>query len=375
MIILGPRDADLGGAPDYWREGNWRPHTLDNAPSNCTFTSIPFDKCEIVYEYDARRLDTPTPEQQGWSLVSEGSAIWSHDKTHGALRFDISIGPSFWVSKPENTSTFARGAAYGLFFITQSSLDPNEQGLDFLFHANTGDKSVRGMRGSFSNFWHWRSLTGNDSTPLIKDAAEPSMIQVWHRFGMDAELIGADSTDDRFEKNDGGKTIGDLDGIISNEDRGIFGYGDPNIEQPFALFGVQDKSNPISGMVFVTSFPGRFIRPAFRATAQSKTTKLRLIFCAGNDVKVEDDAAVFLVRYAAPSIGMATNDLPTKEADRNRVTFDPGQTDELVEIEFELKELVVGEPIWFTVERDWQDESDRLEATVHLVSAILERSA
>jgi len=371
MIVLGPRDADLGGAPDHWREGNWRPDTLDRGPQTRVFTSIPFDKCDVVLEYDARRPERPTPEDQGWRLEGD-NGIWSHDPLGGVLRFRSDSNQSFWSQQGDTEQPFDRGAAYGLFQIARPAREPSEPGLDFLFHASPEDGRLRGMRGCFSSLWHWRALEGGGIRLVVRAAAEPEILQVWHDFGMDAELMGARINQDNFDRDDGGTTIGNIGAILSNEDRRFFGYPQRDDPRPFAAFGLVDSFNGMSGAVrnYIASFPGRFLRPAFRATALSETTLLRFVFVAG--ASRSDEPAIFRVHYTSPSLGMRDVALPDREAALNGVRFDPGTPGALAEMTVPLEGLRTGEPIWFTIERDWANRDDLLRDTVHLLSIIME---
>lgn len=373
MIVLGPRDADLGGAPDYWREGFWRPDTLFRGPQTCAFTSIPFDKCDAVLEYDARLPGRPMPQDQGWDFVGGDEGIWKHNSEHGVLDFrPEGSTPSFWQSASERSEFPDRGAAYGLFAITQPAREQRGGGLDFLFQVPPREGRTRGMRGCFSTLWHWRSLDGANARPIMKSAAEPGIENVWHRFGMDAELTGRGIDEDGFDRDDGGKTIGSLDGLISNEDRRFFLYSGSDRGVPEAVFGLTDEGTPMAGMVrnYVVSFPGVFLRPAFRAIAPAVNTRLRLVFCrsAGED----DRAAIFQIRYTAPSMGMRDNVLPEKEAPLAGLKFDPGAPGALAEIAVPFEGVLAGEPIWFTVERAWQNDEDQFRGTAHLLSLILE---
>lgn len=373
MIVLGPRDADLGGAPDYWREGFWRPDTLIRGPQTCTFTTIPFDKCDIVLEYDARRPERPMPADQGWNLLGEDNGIWQHDPRHGVLTFKAEgETPSFWHAEAEQEMTPDRGASYGLFAIWQSAAALRDGGLDFIFHAPARQGRTRGMRGCYSSLWHWRAFQGTDFRPIMKVAAEPGIEQVWHRFGMDAELTGREVALDNVDRDDGGKTIGSLDGLISNEDRRMFLYGPSDTRVPAASFGLTDKETRMSGMVrnYVASFPGIFLRPAFRVIAPGEKTRLRMIFC--RPPSEENAPASFQVRYTAPSLGMRDNALPDKEAPPAALQFDPGAPGALAGITVPLDGLKPGEPLWFTVERDWRSGDDTLRDTVYLLSLIVE---
>jgi len=374
MIVLGPRDADLGGAPEYWREGNWRPDTLQRVSNICNFNSIPFDKCDIVLEYDARRPEQPMPADQGWELAEGREGVWRHDALHGVLRFELEDDRSFWRFTGHSEGPFNRGAAYGLFLISQSAVESTEGGLDFVFQAAPEGGRIRGMRGCYSSLWHWRSLDSIHQRPILKAAPEPEITQVWHSFGMDAELLGEEIDEEEdTDRNDGGKTIGSLDGLISNENRRFFGYSEDDNPEPVGMFGFLDGAQRMSGMIrnYVASFPGRFIRPAFRTTALSEVTLLRLVFCLspGGD----EEAAIMQVRYSTLSLGMRDNVLPDVEANLSAVKFDPANPGEVAEITVALEGLRPGEPIWFTVERDWRNPEDQQRGTLHLLSVIVEQ--
>jgi hypothetical protein len=375
MIVLGPRDADLGGAPAYWREANWRPDTLGRQPSGAAFPSIPFDRCDLVLEYDARRPEQPLPSDQGWKLQSESDGIWRHDPLHGVLRFQPEgATPSFWRQVGELPDKFDRAAAHGLFSVSRSAAGLDDGGLNFRFAATPDGGRGRGMRGTWSSSWHWRALDGSEIFQILKAAAEPGIERVWHGFGMDAELTGPQIDAADTDSDDGGKTIGSLDGLVSNEDRRRFRYG---LAEPgfVAEFGLTEANTRMEGMVlyFAASLPGRFLRPAFRATALAETTRLRLLFARGQ-VSEDDRAAAMLVRYASAGIGPGENALPVKEPPVEFVKFDPALPDALSEIAYRLEDLVPDEPIRFTVERDWRNPDDTLPETVHLVSLILEEA-
>lgn len=377
MIVLGPRDADLNGAPPCWREGNWRPDTLRRPPHLCAFTTIPFDKCDLVFEYDARRPQQPMPFDQGWKLVSEGDGNWEHDPLHGTLRFHPEgPTPSFWRRSDQLRPMPDRGAAHGLLMMIDGPRETREGGLDILFEAAPPNRRARGMRGCWSDRWHWRALDGSDAFPLIKAAAEPTLDRAWHGFGLDAELIGPEIDAGDVDPNDGGKTIGGLDGLISNDDRRRFRYGTAEPEQAVAIFGMTERDTRVAGQIrnVCVSFPGRFVRASFRALTLAETTRLRLILCLGAEGEVENAGAVIRVLYTSPSIGMRENALPEKEAPPGVIAFDPANPGGAVEVDFDLEGLKPGEPLRFTVERDWRSGEDRLRDTVHLLSAVLEEA-
>mgnify|MGYP000303674660 FL=1 len=95
MIVLGPLDADLCGAPDYWREGNWRPPSPQDIMAGShglgLMPSIPFDRCDAVLVYDARNLDAPMPRDQGWEERGDGNAA-RHEPERGTLLIEADEG-------------------------------------------------------------------------------------------------------------------------------------------------------------------------------------------------------------------------------------------------------------------------------------------
>ncbi|WP_372570736.1 hypothetical protein [Ruegeria jejuensis] len=377
MIVLGPRDADLGGAPDYWREGFWRPDTLLRRPRICNFTSIPFDKCDRVMEYDARRAEAPSPEEQGWNFDGATPDIWRHDAENGVLEFRSEFQtPSIWRFDEDIETLPDRGAAYGLFLISEPAAEDREPGLDFIFRALPEEGRMRGMRACYSRLFHWRSLDSSEVRPLLRAAAEPEIEQVWHDFGMDAELTGAEIDLDDFDRDDGGKTIGSLDGIVTNEDRRIFLYAREDAPPLSAIFGFIEQGANMRGMIrnYVASFPGVFLRPAFRAFVPSERARLRLVFCRAPGDDDRDGGAIIQVRFATPSSGLRDNTLPQNAADPVELRFDGVPPGSLVEVEIPLEGLRAGEPLHFTVERDWRRDEDNLRNTVHLLSLILEEA-
>lgn len=380
MIVLGPKDADLNGAPGYWVCGNWRPHTKAPSPSGCGFVTCPFDKCDLVYEYDARRESESMPIDQGWKLVDGESSHWSHDATRGALRYQIPAGASsFWQRVEQASNTPERAVAYALFMMDEVSENNRFSGVDYSVTANASDQTrPRGIRGVWSTKWMYRSLDGSDVFPMVQNIAESELLRVWHRMALDAELTGPDIPNDNVAPRDGGKTIASLDGYINNDPRHRFGYGRPGPAGVVAEFGAMTKAaDPLSGWIrnFYASFPGRFLRAGYRAVALGKTTRLRLILCVEAGPLFADGSAVFLVNYTSPSMGMKVSVLPSKPASPVVVDFNSSNAGSMVEAKVELGDLTTGEDIWFTVERLWQQDQDRQRSTVHLLMIIVDDGA
>ncbi|MBI1356589.1 MAG: hypothetical protein GC160_19790 [Acidobacteria bacterium] len=378
MIVLGPMDADLNGAPHYWRTANWRPYTREPAPANAFLPTVPFDKCDLVYEYDARFTKTPTPADQGWKLNGGSESDWKHDPQRGVLGFRIKEGASFW-NREDKHETLApeRAAAYGLFLLVRDSGDAKQGGLDFVVEASRNEDRTRGMRANWTDRFLYRSLDDADSIAVVQPSAEPRLLQAWNRLALDAELVGADINLDGVEKDDGGKTIGSLDDLINNDDRRAFRYGKGSGRLTRATFGKTDRNGPLEGFLrnFCASYPGRFVRAGFRAAAPAERTRLRFVFCVDADRGFEPASAVFRVRYAAPSVGLRPQQIPTEEAPLAIRQFDAANVGRTVEVPVDVGKLEAGEELWFTLERDWSHEADKLRSTVHLLQVIVEEGS
>ncbi len=241
MIVLGPMDANLNGAPPYWRTVNWRPYTRAAAPANACLPTLPFDKCDLVYEYDARIPKAPLPADQGWSREGGADSDWVHDPARGVLRFSIKEGVSFWIREEKaGRITPDRAVACGLFLIQQDSGNTRQGGLDFVVEASRDEGRTRGMRANWTNRFLYRSLDGGNFLKVSQPSAEPTLLRAWHQMALDAELSGADVNIDGIEKDDGGKTIGSLDGLINNDNRNAFGYGKGGSPLTRAVLGKTD---------------------------------------------------------------------------------------------------------------------------------------
>ncbi len=270
-----------------------------------------------------------------------------------------------------------RAVLYALFSVRQGSGDPKSGGLDFVVEASPEEGRSRGMRANWTDLFLYRSLDGVDAFPVLQPSAEPTLLNAWHRTALDAELRGPNVRGRGIEENDGGKTIGSLDGLINNDDRRAFKYGAPARLRAHALFGKTEAGGPLEGRIrnLVASYAGRFMRAGFRAAAMGKRTRLRFIFCVDADPQFRPASAAFLVRYTSPSLGLRPGTLPSTEAPRAIRQFDAANVHRTVEVPFELENLVKGEELWFTIERDWRHEGDELPSTLHLLMVIVEEAA
>ncbi len=388
MIVLGPMDADLGGAPSYWRRGNWRPAGPDRDAATRSLTvvpTIPFDRCDIVLVYDAADLKRPLPEEQGWEVkASAGGPV--HLASQGALRLDAPAGEELWFYSTVRASTTNvpdHAVVWALFAVEDTRGDrPDDDkrqiGFDLQVLANREGEPFRGLRATWSNRFVWRSLGRGERVKEI-DASVPhdTLTEVWHGVAIDGRLTGfktLPSDDNLSVPDDGGLTIGGLDGLINNEPRSFFGV-DTSADPPAsfsARFGKTDPAGSCRVWIrrVVASAYGRWLVAAFRAAAPGTAVRLRLVLYADIPEDGADGAAAFLIRYASGS-DVRPNERPTSEVTISR-QFDSTNFHRVVEAAVDLKPFRPGAPLWFSVERDWRNESDKLRATVHLLQVILE---
>ena len=377
MIVLGPMDADLNGAPSYWREGNWRPRNLThtdtpNQPSSGSIRTVPFDKCRMVHEYDARFSTLPLPSDQGWTPAPASPTQWVHEAGQGTLKFDFTSGQTGVWSKESTSGQLTANplfvVAYSRFMVEQSTTVLITGGLDFLVVGTRSGGAYAGMRALWDTRFHYVTLSTSSKDV---DTSEPidELLGVWHRMALDANLDGS---------SDNAKTIGSLDDAPNYDPRDFFGtLTGPGFSALKGRFGKENSTGVLKGRIrnFVTSAPGRFIRAWFRAAAPATGVQIRLILTA--DVAAAAGNGVFKIRYGSPSLGTQPYEVPANVTiDRSlQWTSTPTSNfNKVRELAFPLTHtFVAAEPLWFTVERVWDSTSDTLDSTVHLLQVIVEK--
>lgn len=389
MIVLGPLDADLCGAPDYWREGNWRPPSPQDIMAGShglgLMPSIPFDRCDAVLVYDARNLDAPMPRDQGWEERGDGNAA-RHEPERGTLLIEADEGRVLGYMGAARgrlermpqyvacTTVFARDAAVG-------ELDRRTLGWEAMVAASDDGRRARGMAMSWHERFVYRALDGGRTFPFSASVPIDTLTEVWHAAALDGQLLGFRVDPDEVrgaevEEDDGGRTINSLDGYVNNEPRFVFGYGAaPGRPLLLARFGKPQERGIFRGRVrrFAASAPGRFMRAEFRAAAPGPRARLRLLVYpeggAGRDVPLRGSAA-FRIAWQTGD-GLRPNALPTNSLTVARA-FVPTDAWHVVEVVAEIGDLTPGAPLWFALERDWRSDEDALPATVHLLQVIVE---
>lgn len=377
MIVLGPNHADLHGAPDYWRSGNWRPRTTGlTGDALAHIASVPMDKCDLVFEYDARDAERPNPSDQGWEILQDGGR-GEHDPETGTLRLQAdNNGQVFWErSEAIQTRLPETVVAYAVYL--PERLTGRQQrfgGFDAQVLASLPDQPLRGMRANWSDLFRYRQLgTAPNTLEIDSELPQDRLFGAWHRFALDAELFAPDGSDQNDENL---MTLGSLDDLINHDQRAFFGSIDGRGEPTFtARFGKTEPQGSLQGRLrrIVASTPGRHVRAEFRASAPGTRVRLRLVLMAEASRGVEPGPIAFAIRFAAPSLGrFRPNELPNQRLAAAR-NVDSGEFNRVIEVEAAFdRELVAGEPFWFTVERAFDSGEDEFRGTVHLLQAIVE---
>jgi hypothetical protein len=354
VIVLNPTDADLGGAPLFWVERDYRSGTIASQTNTGAVRGIPFDRCEAVVEYDARFGTLPAA--QGFSFIGTGVdtdwALLSGGSLRGLTPGSGATG--YWRKDVVLPAIEGRVNAYARYAVQDNvGGDATANGLNFVgMVAPGGAAAWEGVR--------WR----------LRDAASP-LKAVFLDGSSDAALFipgvfGSAWRQDTFQSH-----FADDRAIVFSDNiptetgaAGIFstlagGPASPTIRAEFGdILG-----SGITALVrnFVVSTPGRFIRAWYRAYATVTNPMVRLYVSSDLDSSGET-LARFLVRY-----GSADPFAVPGSTVSGTVSFPTRNT--VFELPLQLAGLTANQPFWFTVERELGHVDDRTEATVWLHQA------
>lgn len=351
-MILSPLEADLGGAPREWLFGQYGV-TPGGQPSSGSRVSIPFDKCVVVHEYDARFGTLPAT--QNWTHQGGGVSGDYALVEGGALRGQTTLS-SYW----EQITVVAGnpGQCYSYAVINPvaepASAAPTE-GADFSAqYATVLGLQYQGVRTTYADRT-WRAtrldaasesvISPNDeprgwTTAAAFDESAGNHEQAWLASGglsFGATLFGGVGAAVAFD-------------VISR-------WGD-----------TAGSGTDVLYRNYVASYGGRFIRPMWQAFAQVTNPAVRLYLVADANGSVSKTAR-FRIRYVQMT-GLPYV-LPTNIADATLNFVAPNT---VYELPFTLTGLTANLPFIFTVERVWDHGDDGLQATVHLLSASVRSS-
>jgi hypothetical protein len=353
-MIITPDQAELGGFPDLWLRQSYNTPTQ---PASGSAKGIPLDYCEAVIEYDARLGSLPSA--QGWThQAGGGSGVPGNYALveGGALRAGTpgSSNPSYWEADESLSAAPAEVHAYAAYLLEADTPTPavgESLDLQALFASSGG--AYQGGRLNFKDglLYATQLNLGGETAWSLSEYDEHG----WHFTALDS--IGTDAV---VIHNDVLDRVGSLFGSVA---------GPAPADEIRARFG-DVVGQGITAYIrnFVVSTPGRFIRPMFRGVAPVDDPVLRLYVTRDNTAAAGLGVRL-LVKYASgttspyalPSTALgSTINMPTANS--------------MMEVAFTLTGLTAGQPIVFTVERDWSSGADTLESTVWLNQATIRSS-
>jgi len=367
VTVLNVDDADLNGAPVFWRTHGWRSSAVPVQIESGVISSIPFDKCTAVVEYDAR-FGT-LPNAQGWAHVASGAGSPANYALlpGGAMFIDTPGGgdSSYWEKSV--TAETTRVAAYSYYQVTQVSGGAGAGvGMDFMGKISPGaSQPFQGVRGSYRDDLRMTLLNGSSDSDVFVDVGSvgPGALHKlgWHQLAMQHETLtafGLVMHDELHEQVNGNTRWGSEGSAL-----------DPTVSAHFGDVG----GGGFEGLLrnFVVSGPGRFIRAWFRSYSAVASPILRLSFVSDAKIGTGATTARVLVRYGSMGTGASPYIVPTNQTS---LTVDFITQNQVFEVPVGLTGLNANEPMWFTVEREFDHADDQHLATVHLVGATIRAS-
>ncbi|MCX4245558.1 hypothetical protein [Paraliomyxa miuraensis] len=370
-------EADLGGAPDFWRGRDWR---KDSLPGRATtlFGGIPFDRVEGVVELDGR-VGAP-PAQQGWQASNPQSATWVVDEENGAIEFaagDLERSASLIAERDTAWATSSQVHGYVVLAIDELPIDelpaevvdvrgepPAGQKLrsarvpldpfDITVVTGGTEGPTRGIRMGWARDRHVGgvrlvSLDSGARRPVLGREPSASPLVGWQSISMQAHPLSDEvvvSVDDRIQE-------------LPLE---WFGQMPPRARSS-SSFGVRigmAGRGKVRGALrtVVVSTPGRFVRAWLATEVPQEPAALRLRFAAESGV---EGRASILVGYASREPGEAATRRP-KAQRRGILTLVDGRG----EVVLPLPDVKAG-PLLLTIEREAGAQVDSIEQTIRLV--------
>lgn len=355
-MILTPLDADIGGAPRSWLYGSRVGLDIGQPPGSAR-PSIPFDRCRVVVEYDAR--DQVLPDVQGWVRGGAGPASdWSLSDG-GAIRLGTTSPNDNYYEKTV-AITPAPTTIYMYSSVLSEDIPAGGFGSGFearAFYAALGNP-YEGVRINVrQNQVFYTRLDGAADTQIYSQEAPPQWMAVG---AADVASGGKELVYERSTVDDNSTLITppffDVVGLsAANEVRARFGNtgGAPTLVAHMRDFVAAD---------------GRFIRARFVTYAPVSAPKLRLYVVAdanGSALKT----VRFKIKYGSGT-GTPGGPLPlTVSATVNMLL-----PNTVYEVPLTLSGLTANAPVWLSIERDWTHSDDKLEATAHLLQATVRSS-
>lgn len=349
-MIIVPQQADLGGFPQLWLRQQFA--TAAQVASRSRL-GVPLEYCEAVLEYDARFGTLPS--SQGWTHAGSGAASDFQLVEGGALRALAPGGgdDTYWEDAVTLSGAPSSVHAYAHYLVDSMTLTPAAgEGLSFqgLYASSAGAYS--GVR------WEGRNtelrVTSLDGSVDAAWTEGEHSARGWHSSAFErASGTGQGVHNERFDDT---ITFGTLAGPApADEIRARFG---DVVGEGFTAF-VRN---------FVVSTPNRFCRAWFTGYSQVTDPRLRLYMTSDLPATAARTARI-LVRY-----GTGTGAPYAAPTNTVETTVSFASANQVYEVALDLSGLTANSPFWFTVERDWSNSDDALQATAWLFQATIRAS-
>ena len=348
-MLLTPQDADIGGAPTSWLYGGrLQPGAIQ--PAGSTRSSIPFDKCSVVLEYDSR--SGVMPDLTGWTRVGTGAPTDWTLVPGGALRL-VTTAPATNYYQRAVTLPAALPQLFAYFSVLREAIGSGATGEGFelgAYHALISSP-YEGVRINLREEIKYTKLDGSSDT----SAFLPSPYE-WIKAGGGAVSGGDEAVYLRAG----------IDELATFGSTGTFfgQVGSAVVDELRVVFGNTDGGLSVAALVRdVVVSDGRFIRPRFTGMTQVSAPRLRLYLSSELGASAARTAR-FKVVYG-PSTGNPYG-TPALTAE---ATINMAAPNTVYELALNLPGLAANQPFWFSLERDWAHPDDLLDATVHFFHA------
>lgn len=346
-------------APEFWRGIDWAREQFP-VPGGSAREGIPFDRVDLLLEYDARFGSAPT--EQRWEPNRPAAAGVFRLDGEGALRYQIATAPAFFTAEaPLGNERLVQVHNYFNIFPERiaNAVEGSFSGFEQRFESNPTRALFGGMRADWLRVdrreFHYVTL--DDTALVLTPEMEDPIRGGWHRGSLQAD----------FANN---RALTSIDGAIDELPLERFGALREAVERPVlrASFGSRRPRAAAGGRLrnFVVSAPGRFIRAWMRATPLAADPVLRLRFVVGAPVRGSARLRVRFGRAAADPF----SEMPARVLE-DTVRFDGVALESRLDVP--LRGIAAAEALVITLERTAMDPEDTLEVGIRLMRAELVR--
>lgn len=356
--IHTPEQADLNGLPRQVITKNFRTDNPVAQPGTGAISSIPFDKCDYVIEYDARFGQLP-----GAAGFTEGGSGGTFALVDGGVLSITTTAMDFFYKEVTLGAAATEVHLYAMGRCDASATTTESRGFRLLVDG------APGALGDYSGVQ--MRLRPNQIASLALDGATAGVLpgfdppgSSWLNF-----YVARRFSDTKHP----GAIVESFFGQFSSSS---WGSGDPGGVSPTFRMGFGDfEGSNLQAYLrnMVASLNGRFMRAFFRSYAAVAAPTLRLYFTADTDAGPGKTARI-RVRYG--TLGLGANPYSLATASVTDITTSFTTKNQVVEVPLSLNSMALmpKAPFWFSVERDWSHTDDTMPGTAHLLSATVRAS-